>query len=59
MELDRRYNIVKRAGLHCAPLDHETAGTIKQGALRFSLIIFKLSQNIETLLATLEEAIGG
>lgn len=31
-----RYQIITRSGLHCAPLAHQTAGTLKSGAVRFS-----------------------
>lgn len=34
--LDKKYNIATRGGLHCAPLYHKMAGTIKQGAVRVS-----------------------
>ncbi|MGK0550728.1 selenocysteine lyase SclA [Enterococcus faecalis] len=34
--LAERYQIITRSGLHCAPLAHQTAGTINTGALRFS-----------------------
>lgn len=34
--LDKKYNIATRGGLHCAPLYHRMAGTIKQGAVRVS-----------------------
>lgn len=34
--LDRKYNIATRGGLHCAPLYHKMAGTIKQGSVRVS-----------------------
>jgi selenocysteine lyase/cysteine desulfurase len=47
--------IAVRAGLHCAPLAHQTAGTLQQGTVRFSFSPF-LSQRqteraAETLLA--------
>ena len=32
--------IAVRAGLHCAPLAHETAGTLEQGTVRFSFSPF-------------------
>ncbi|NLC45290.1 MAG: aminotransferase class V-fold PLP-dependent enzyme, partial [Clostridiales bacterium] len=32
--LDERYDIAVRGGLHCAPLAHETLGTLHQGAVR-------------------------
>ena len=34
--LDQVFDIATRAGLHCAPQAHRTAGTIESGALRFS-----------------------
>lgn len=36
-ELDARYGIAVRAGLHCAPWAHETAGTLGCGAVRFGV----------------------
>lgn len=35
--LDRRWGIAVRAGLHCAPWAHETAGTLETGAVRFGV----------------------
>lgn len=35
-ELMERFSIATRAGAHCAPLAHETLGTVAQGAVRFS-----------------------
>ncbi|OJG92507.1 cysteine desulfurase [Enterococcus silesiacus] len=34
--LFERYQIITRSGLHCSPLAHQTAGTLKSGAVRFS-----------------------
>lgn len=34
--LDQSFHIAVRAGLHCAPLMHETLGTAPQGSIRFS-----------------------
>lgn len=34
--LFEEYAIITRCGLHCSPLAHDTAGTIKTGAVRFS-----------------------
>lgn len=34
--LDSMFNIGVRPGLHCAPLAHETIGTLEQGVVRFS-----------------------
>jgi selenocysteine lyase/cysteine desulfurase len=36
-ELDARYGIAVRAGLHCAPAAHAAAGTLETGAVRFSI----------------------
>ena len=35
--LDVDYNIACRTGLHCAPLVHESLGTARDGAVRFSV----------------------
>ncbi|MBD3237692.1 MAG: aminotransferase class V-fold PLP-dependent enzyme [Candidatus Eisenbacteria bacterium] len=34
--LDRRYGVLARAGLHCAPQAHRTLGTFPEGSLRLS-----------------------
>jgi len=36
-ELDRRYDVQTRPGLHCAPEVHRILGTLETGALRLSL----------------------
>lgn len=40
--------VAVRAGLHCAPLAHETAGTLETGTVRLSLSPFNTPQEIET-----------
>lgn len=55
--LDREYGIAARAGLHCAPLAHQTAGTKAQGALRFSLNYFQTQTDIQSLLAALAKVL--
>ena len=47
--LDGDFNIAVRAGLHCAPLVHETLGTVEQGAVRFSLGRYNTIEDIETV----------
>jgi selenocysteine lyase/cysteine desulfurase len=50
--LDGDFDIAARTGLHCAPLVHETLGTINRGAVRFSLGVFTTEDDIsETLRA--------
>lgn len=44
-----RKGIALRAGLHCAPLAHESAGTLETGTVRVSFGIDACSQQIETL----------
>ena len=34
--LDQVFDVATRAGLHCAPQAHRTAGSLDTGALRFS-----------------------
>lgn len=38
--LDKKYNIMVRGGLHCAPLKHKTLGTTQNGVVRVSLSCF-------------------
>ena len=36
-ELDKRFGIATRAGLHCSPWSHETVGTLQHGAVRMGV----------------------
>jgi cysteine desulfurase family protein len=45
--LDQAFDIATRAGLHCAPQAHRTAGTLECGALRFSPGWFTTRDDIE------------
>ena len=45
--LDGDYEIAVRAGLHCAPLVHQDIGTLKRGAVRFSLGPFNTETEID------------
>ena len=42
--------IAVRAGLHCAPLAHETAGTVESGTVRVSVSAFTKAQEIPCLI---------
>ncbi len=44
--LDHEFDIATRSGIHCAPLAHKTLGTIKQGAVRFSLGYFNTEEDV-------------
>ena len=41
-----RYGIAVRAGLHCAPVAHRTAGTLETGTVRLSLSPFNTDAEI-------------
>lgn len=45
--------VAVRAGLHCAPLAHTTAGTAETGTLRFSASVFNTPEEAERVLAML------
>lgn len=44
-----RQGIAVRAGLHCAPLAHKTAGTLEQGTVRVSVSAFSQPQELRVL----------
>lgn len=54
-ELDKKYNIATRAGLHCAPLAHELLGTINSGIVRFSLGCFSTLEDIDFTVKAMKE----
>lgn len=45
--------ICVRSGLHCAPLAHESAGTLRSGTVRMSFSPFNTHKEIETVAAKL------
>lgn len=51
-ELARR-EIAVRAGLHCAPLAHRTAGTLETGTVRLSPSVFNTEMQIDVFLREL------
>jgi len=53
--LDKTYGIASRAGLHCAPMAHQTIGTINGGVVRISIGCFNKYEEIDTLLGALDE----
>jgi cysteine desulfurase family protein len=44
--LDQSFQIAVRAGYHCTPLAHQTAGTINKGAVRASISFFTTDEDI-------------
>lgn len=56
MILDQHYQIAVRAGFHCSPLAHETAGTIHSGgAVRISFGYFNTKNEVDTLIDAIKE----
>jgi len=49
-KLENDYGIQLRSGLHCAPLLHESLGTIDQGMVRASISYFNEKEDIESLI---------
>ncbi len=47
--------VALRAGLHCAPLAHETAGTLETGTLRASVSAFNNGREVDQFLRILGE----
>lgn len=54
-KLAERWNIALRAGLHCAPVAHETAGTMETGTIRVSPGPFSNERDVETLARCVRE----
>ena len=60
--LDRIFNIKVRAGIHCSPEGHRTAGTYPAGTVRASFGIFTTEEEIDYFCASLGElvqSVGG
>ena len=53
-ELDRRYGIMVRPGLHCAPVAHRTLGTYPSGTVRFSFGWSNTSDDVDHALNALD-----
>ncbi|MDO5407779.1 MAG: aminotransferase class V-fold PLP-dependent enzyme [Eubacteriales bacterium] len=57
-ELDDRYGIMTRVGLHCAPSAHKTLGTFPTGTIRFSFGWWNTAAEVDHALKALETIIG-
>lgn len=53
--LDQHYRIAVRAGYHCTPLAHESAGTSTTGAIRASVGIYSTELEIDALTEAIKE----
>lgn len=56
--LSSEFNISSRAGLHCAPLAHETMGTLNTGTLRLSFSYFSTEEEVDYIARALREIAG-
>lgn len=54
-ELDEKYGIASRGGLHCAYLAHQTIGTLESGTIRLSLGGFNTKKEIDLALQAIGE----
>jgi len=62
LQLDRRYSIMTRSGLQCAPSAHRAIGTFPQGTLRISLGYDTSPGDVDSVLkalARIRESPGG
>jgi len=55
--LDKVFGVATRAGLHCAPEAHRTAGTLECGALRFSPGIFTTDEELDYAVESLQSTL--
>jgi len=56
-ELDEKYGIVTRCGLHCSPAAHKTLGSYPEGSIRFSFGHFNTEAEIEYVLRCLKKCV--
>lgn len=56
-ELSKKYDIMTRCGLHCAPSAHKTLNTFPQGTVRFSFSHFNTEEEILFTVKSIKEII--
>ena len=54
-----QHGVALRAGLHCAPFAHRTAGTLPDGTVRLSVSVFNHESEIDSMAAALRRVLGG
>ncbi|MUG45300.1 aminotransferase class V-fold PLP-dependent enzyme [Paenibacillus woosongensis] len=55
--LDEHYGIAVRAGYHCTPIAHQTAGTFPGGSLRVSFGTFNTDEDVRYLVSALKDIV--
>lgn len=53
--LDREFQVAVRAGMHCTPLAHASAGSLTSGAVRFSIGYSTSVEEIDYVIAAVEK----
>ncbi len=56
--LARGWDIALRSGFHCAPIAHETAGTLETGTIRLSVGPMNQKKDLDTLVFGLKETMN-
>lgn len=54
-ELEERFGVMTRVGLHCAPNAHRVLGSYPAGSIRFSFGVFNTEADVDAALEALEE----
>lgn len=54
-QLDYKYGVVTRSGLHCAPLAHKTIGTFESGSCRLSPGFFSSMEDVNIVIKAVHE----
>lgn len=54
-ELEQKYGIMTRVGLHCAPMAHRSLGTYPQGTIRFAFGEWNTKEEIDVCIQALKE----
>ncbi len=57
-ELEQRYGIMTRVGLHCAPMAHQTLRTYPQGTVRFAFGMNNTKEEIDLCIKGIREIAG-
>ncbi len=57
LELEEKYKIMTRVGLHCAPSAHKTLGTYPEGTIRFSFGWNNTEKEVETAIEALRKIV--
>ena len=57
-QLQKKYGIMTRSGMHCAPSAHKTLGTFPEGSVRFSFGHYNTSEEVEYTIKALKEILS-